>query len=148
MENEKLKNVLLIEDNKADVRLITETLGSFDTKKNIYQVKDGIEAMHFLKQQDEYKNCPRPDIIILDLNLPGMNGFEILKKIRENEKTRNIPVVVLSVSNSNDDINKSYMLQANCYITKSMNLDDFIKDVKKIDDFWLNSVQLPGEFVN
>ncbi|MBP7792467.1 MAG: response regulator [Candidatus Goldbacteria bacterium] len=148
MENEKSKNVLLIEDNKADVRLITEALTSFNTRKNVYNVSNGIEAMHFLRQQEEYKNFPRPDIIILDLNLPGKNGFEILKEIKEDERTKKIPVVVLSVSNSSDDIDKSYLLQANCYITKSMNLDDFIKDVKKIDDFWLNSVRLPGEFFN
>lgn len=143
MGNEKTKEILLIEDNAADIRLITEVLKSFKTEKNIYQAKDGAEAINFLKQQGEYGNCPRPDIIILDINLPNKNGFEVLKEIKEDEKLKNIPTVVLSTSSSIDDINKSYFLQANCYITKPIGLDEFIKTVKKIEDFWLCTVSLP-----
>jgi CheY-like chemotaxis protein len=95
MKNGKLVEILIIEDNTADTRLITEVFNSFKTKKNIYQVKDGIEAMNFLRKKDKYKDFPKPDIIILDLNLPNKNGFEVLKEIKEDEKLKNIPVVVL-----------------------------------------------------
>lgn len=143
MKSEKLIEILLIEDNIADIRLITEVLKSFEAPKDIYHVKDGIEAMNFLRQQGEYKNLPKPDIIILDINLPNKSGFEVLKEIKEDEKLKNIPVVVLSTSNSMEDINKSYFLQANCYITKPIELDDFVKAVKKIEDFWFSTADLP-----
>jgi len=141
--NEKIFKILLIEDNVADIRLIMEALKSFKTKKDIYHVKDGIEAICFLKQQEQYKDSPRPDIVILDLNLPIKNGFEVLKEIKEDKNIKNVPVVVLSTSNLQDDINKSYLLQASCYITKPIELDDFIKALKKIEDFWLDTVKLP-----
>ena len=145
MQNEITKNILLVEDNLADIRLITETLKSFKTPINIYCVKDGVEAISFLNRRGANEKSIKPDIIILDLNLPNKNGFEVLKEIKEDNELKNIPTIILSISNAPDDIKKSYFLQANCYITKPIELDEFIKAVKKIEDFWLESVKLPDQ---
>ncbi len=118
-------------------------MNSFKARKDIYQVKDGIEAICFLKHQGQYKDSPKPDIIILDLNLPIKNGFEVLKEIKEDESTKNIPIIVLLTSDFQDDINKSYLLQARCYVTKPIGLDEFINALKRIEDFWIDTVKLP-----
>jgi CheY-like chemotaxis protein len=142
MKNKKIIDILLIEDNAADSRLITETLKSLETTKNIYHVRSGTEASYFLKKQGEYKNSPRPDIIILDIKLPDKSGFEILKEIKHDEKIKDIPVIVLSSSDLAEHINESYALQASCYIKKPVELDEFIKTIRKIEDFWLNVANL------
>ncbi|MCX8094457.1 MAG: response regulator [Candidatus Goldbacteria bacterium] len=143
MKNGRIIEILLIEDDAADSRLILETLKSFETKVNMHQVQNGVDAIYFLNQQGKYKEAPKPDIIILDIKLPNKDGFELLKEIKQNEKFKKIPVVVLTSSDSIEDINKSYLLHANCYITKPIGLDEFIKVMRKIEDFWLNTVQLP-----
>jgi chemotaxis family two-component system response regulator Rcp1 len=145
---EKIKpvEILLVEDNPADVRLIVETFKDFQSRNNIHLVKDGVEAMDFLRKQGRYAEMPKPDMIILDLNLPKKNGFEILKDIKEDELLRSIPVVVLSTSDSEKDISKAYDLQAACFVTKPVGLDDFIRTVKSIENFWLSIVKLPEEY--
>ena len=135
--------ILLVEDNPADVRLIAETFKDFRSKNNVSLVKDGPEAMRFLRREGSFSDAPRPDIIILDLNLPRKNGFEVLEEIKQNEELRSIPVVVLSTSDSEKDIAKAYGLQAACFITKPVGLDDFIRTVKQIESFWTKTVQLP-----
>jgi CheY-like chemotaxis protein len=135
--------ILLVEDNPADVRLISETFKDFKSRNVINLVKDGAEAMDFLRKRGAYAGMPMPDIIILDLNLPKKTGFEILEEIKKDPGLKQIPVVVLSTSGSDNDIAKAYQLQAACYVTKPVGLDDFIKTVKNIENFWLNTVKLP-----
>jgi two-component system, chemotaxis family, response regulator Rcp1 len=135
--------ILLVEDNPADVRLISETFKDFKSRNVINFVKDGAEAMDFLRKRGAYAGMPVPDIIILDLNLPKKTGFEILEEIKKDPGLKQIPVVVLSTSDSDNDIAKAYQLQAACYVTKPVGLDDFIKAVKNIENFWLNTVKLP-----
>lgn len=142
---EKVKpvEILLVEDNPADVRLIAETLKDFQDRNNMVIVKDGVDAMEYLKKSGKFPDAVRPDIIILDLNLPKKNGFEILKEIKEDAGLKNIPVVVLSTSDSHKDVATAYGLQASCFITKPVGLDDFIKTVKQIENFWISVVKLP-----
>jgi chemotaxis family two-component system response regulator Rcp1 len=135
--------ILLVEDNPADVRLIAETMKDFKGKNTINLVKDGVEAMEYLRKQGQYSGMLRPDIIILDLNLPKKNGFEILREIKADPELRTIPVVVLSTSDSHKDIETAYELQAACFVTKPVGLDDFIRTVKQIENFWLGVVKLP-----
>jgi len=142
-EGRKNIEILLVEDNPADVRLIAETFRDFKHKNNINLVKDGTEAIDFLNKRGKFEEAPRPDMIILDLNLPKKNGFEILREIKENEDLRQLPVVVLSTSDSERDISRAYDLQAACFITKPVGLDDFIRTVKQIESFWTNLVQFP-----
>ncbi len=141
--NGKLSQILLVEDNPADVRLMAEALkeNGADCKMNV--VKDGVEAMTFLYQKDEYANAPRPDLILLDLNLPRKNGREVLVTLKENANLRCIPVVVLTISKAEEDILKAYDNYANCYVTKPIDLDQFLSVAKFIRDFWLTVVTLP-----
>jgi chemotaxis family two-component system response regulator Rcp1 len=135
--------VLLVEDSPGDVRLTQEALKDAKVHLNLQIARDGIEAMSLLKQEGGYANSPRPDLILLDLNLPRKDGREVLREIKESPTLKSIPVVILTTSASNADILQSYMLHANCYITKPVNLDGFIKVVKTIDRFWLSVVKLP-----
>jgi two-component system, chemotaxis family, response regulator Rcp1 len=135
--------VLLVEDSPGDVRLTQEALKDAKVHINLQVARDGIEAMSFLKQEGEYAKSPRPDLILLDLNLPKKDGREVLQEIKESPTLKSIPVVVLTTSASNADILRSYMLHANCYITKPVNLEGFLKVVKTIDGFWLSVVKLP-----
>ncbi len=135
--------VLLVEDSPGDIRLTQEALKDAKMHINLQVARDGIEAMSFLKQEGEYAKSPRPDLILLDLNLPKKDGREVLHEIKESETLKSIPVVVLTTSASNKDILQSYMLHANCYISKPVNLDGFLKVVKIIDTFWLSVVKLP-----
>ena len=135
--------VLLVEDSLGDIRLTQEALKDAKMHINLQVARDGIEAMSFLKQEGEYAKSPRPDLILLDLNLPKKDGREVLHEIKESETLKSIPVVVLTTSASNKDILHSYMLHANCYINKPVNLDGFLKVVKTIDTFWLSVVKLP-----
>jgi two-component system, chemotaxis family, response regulator Rcp1 len=135
--------VLLVEDSPGDIRLTQEALKDAKVHINLRVARDGIDAMAFLKREGEYAAAPRPDLILLDLNLPRKDGREVLKEIKENPELKSIPVVILTTSASEADILRSYLLHANCYITKPVNLDGFLTVVKSIDSFWLSIVKLP-----
>ena len=137
-------DILLVEDNPGDVRLTIEALKEDKLQNNLHVVKDGIEAMAFLHQEGEYANAPRPDLILLDLNLPKKDGREVLNEIKADEGLKRIPVVVLTNSQAEEDILKTYDLHANCYITKPVNLEQFVKVVRSIEQFWLTIVRLPS----
>ena len=135
--------ILLVEDNPGDVRLTQEAFKAGKVHNTLHVVWDGEEAMAFLNREGDYIGAPRPDIILLDLNLPKKDGREVLKEIKSNENLKNIPVVILTTSSAEEDILKSYNLHANCYITKPVDLDKFITIVQYIEDFWLTIVKLP-----
>jgi CheY-like chemotaxis protein len=135
--------VLLVEDSPGDVRLTKEALKDAKVHINLRVVRDGIDAMAFLMREGEYATALRPDLILLDLNLPKKDGREVLREIKENAELKSIPVVILTTSASEADILRSYLLHANCYITKPVNLDGFLTVVKSIDSFWLSVVKLP-----
>ncbi len=135
--------ILLVEDNLGDVRLTQEVLKDGKVRNMLHVVKDGVDAISFLQQTGEYAGAPRPDIILLDLNLPKKDGREVLADIKADPDLKNIPVVVLTTSSAEQDIFRSYDLYANCYITKPVDLDQFIKVMKSIEDFWLTIVKLP-----
>ncbi|MBC7474079.1 MAG: response regulator [Candidatus Sericytochromatia bacterium] len=137
--------ILLVEDNLADIRLTKEVLKDSKVSNNIHPVMDGVEAISFLKKEGKYQNVPRPDLILLDLNLPKKDGREVLEEIKKDDKLKRIPVVILTTSKAEQDIIKSYNLHANCYITKPVNLEQFITIVEAIEDFWFTIVKLPIE---
>jgi len=137
--------ILLIEDNMGDVRLTQEAFKDSKILNNIHYVLDGVEAIKYLKKEAEYKDVVRPDIILLDLNLPKKSGREVLEEIKQDNNLKNIPVVILTVANSEEDILKSYSLHANCFITKPISIDKFFAVVKAIEDFWLTIVKLPSK---
>lgn len=135
--------ILMVEDNPGDVRLTVEALKEGKVRNKLHVVEDGVEAMAFLRGEGEYADAPRPDLILLDLNLPKKDGREVLAEIKGDPNLRRIPVVVLTVSEANEDILKTYDLHANCYVTKPVDLDQFIVVVKSVEDFWLTIVKLP-----
>ncbi len=135
--------ILLVEDNPGDVRLTVEVLKDARVRNNMSMVNDGAEAMAFLRHEGKYAGASRPDLVLLDLNLPKKDGREVLAEIKADPDLRRIPVVVLTVSRDEVDILKSYDLYANCYITKPINLEQFINVVRSIEDFWLTIVKLP-----
>ena len=141
---QKPRIIFLVEDNKADVRLIQEAFKNSSLPHEMLTVRDGIEAMAFLNREGEYHNAPRPDLILLDLNLPRKDGREVLAEIKSDSKLKRIPVIVLTTSHNEDDIFHSYDLHVNCYITKSRNISQLFKIVKRIEDFWLETVTLPS----
>jgi chemotaxis family two-component system response regulator Rcp1 len=142
-ENGKPIQILMVEDNPDDVDLTREALKDAKVHNELYVAKDGVEAMAFLRQETEYQDAPRPDIILLDLNLPRMDGREVLAEIKKDGGLKRIPVVVLTTSQAEEDILKAYDQYVNCYITKPVDFDQFIKVVKSIDDFWFTIVKLP-----
>ena len=135
--------ILLVEDNPADVRLTQEALQEEKIHNNLSVVHDGVEALAFLRGEGKYKKATRPDLILLDLNLPRKDGREVLAEIKNDEILKHIPVVVLTISDAEKDILKSYNLHANCYIKKPLDLGEFSKVVKSIQEFWLSIVKLP-----
>jgi two-component system, chemotaxis family, response regulator Rcp1 len=135
--------ILLVEDNPGDVRLTKEALKEGKVYSNLHTVKDGVEAMEFLRKQGKYKDVPRPDIILLDLNLPKKDGREVLEEIKTDNDLKRIPVVVLTTSKAEEDVLRTYNLHANCYVTKPVDLEKFMIVVKTIDVFWLTVVTLP-----
>ncbi len=137
--------VLLVEDSPGDIRLTQEALKDAKIHINLQVVRDGEQAMSFLMREGEYANAPRPDLILLDLNLPKKDGREVLKEIKESETLKIIPVVILTTSASEADILRSYSLHANCYITKPVTLDGFLTVVRSIEDFWMSVVKLPSK---
>jgi two-component system response regulator len=137
--------VLLVEDSPGDVRLTREAFKNAKVHVNLHVAADGTEAMAFLWGEGKYVDAPRPDLILLDLNLPKKDGREVLKEIKETPALKSIPVVILTTSASDVDILRSYLLHANCYITKPVDLSGFLNVVKSIDNFWLSVVKLPHE---
>jgi two-component system, chemotaxis family, response regulator Rcp1 len=135
--------VLLVEDSPGDVRLTQEAFKDANRSIHLSVASDGVEAMAFLRQKGTHAASPRPDLILLDLNLPKMDGREVLAHIKEDESLRLIPTVILTTSDAEADIVKSYQLQANCYLSKPVQLDAFENLVKSINDFWLTKVKLP-----
>jgi two-component system, chemotaxis family, response regulator Rcp1 len=136
--------VLLIEDSPGDVRLTREAFRDADASIHLHVASDGVEAMAFLRHEGTFANAPRPDLILLDLNLPRMDGREVLAHIKENESLKTIPTVILTTSESEEDILKSYQLRANCYLTKPVQLEAFENLVRSISDFWLTKVKFPS----
>ena len=134
--------ILLIEDNPGDVRLIKEGLKKANVNGRLSVVEDGVEAMDFLNRRGRHSAAPRPDLILLDLNLPKKDGREVLADIKADEDLRKIPVVVLTSSKAEQDVTHSYDLHANCYVTKPVDLDQFLDVVKHISEFWLNVTRL------
>ncbi len=142
--NTKTIEILLVEDNPGDVRLTREAFKEGKVYNHLSVAMDGVEALAFLKQEGAYADAVRPDIILLDLNLPRMDGRELLSKIKADSDLRRIPVVILTTSKAEEDILQTYDLHANCYITKPVSLDQFIKVVKSIKEFWFSIVKLPS----
>jgi chemotaxis family two-component system response regulator Rcp1 len=135
--------VLLVEDSPGDVRLTREAFKDAKVHIKLHVVSDGAEAMAFLRREGGHANAPRPDLILLDLNLPKKDGREVLAELKESPVLKSIPVVILTTSASETDIQGSYQQHANCYITKPVDLEGFLKVVKSIDSFWLSVVKLP-----
>lgn len=137
--------VLLIEDNPGDVQLTQIALEDSKISVHLSVAEDGVEALAFLRKQDKYADVPHPDIILLDLNLPRKDGREVLAEIKADEMLRRIPVVVLTTSQAEEDVLRAYNLAANCYITKPVDFDQFVKIVQSIESFWFTIVKLPPE---
>jgi two-component system, chemotaxis family, response regulator Rcp1 len=140
----KLVEILLVEDNPGDADLARETFITSKIRNKLHIVNDGEKAMDFLRQTGAYADVPRPDIILLDLNLPRKDGREVLAEIKQDDELKRIPVVILSSSKAEEDIMKSYNLHANCYISKPIDFAQFAKVVESIEDFWLGIVVLPN----
>jgi chemotaxis family two-component system response regulator Rcp1 len=138
-------HVLLVEDSPGDVRLTKEAFRDAEVLVNLHVVSDGVEAMDFLRREGSHPEAPRPDIILLDLNLPKMDGREVLARIKQDDGLKTIPTVILTTSEAETDILKSYQLHANCYLSKPGQLEAFEKLVKSTTDFWLTKVKLPQQ---
>jgi two-component system, chemotaxis family, response regulator Rcp1 len=137
--------ILLVEDNPGDVRLTQEALREGKVANNLSVASDGVEALSFLRREGKFSGATRPDLVLLDLNLPRKDGREVLAAVKNDPDLMRIPIVVLTTSKAEEDVLKSYELHANCYITKPVDLEQFIRVVKSIDDFWLTVVRLPAE---
>jgi len=142
---QKPVNILLVEDNPGDARLAQEALKENKVANTLHWVDDGVKALEFLHQQGPYADAPRPDVILLDLNLPRKDGREVLAEIKDDPELKRIPVVVLTVSQAEEDILRTYNLHANCYITKPLDLDRFLEVVQQVENFWLTIVKLPSQ---
>ena len=140
--------ILLVEDNPGDVRLTQEALDEARVINRLSVVEDGMDAMDFLYREGTYSEAPRPDLILLDLNLPKKDGREVLAEVKDDATLKQIPIIVMTTSKAEEDIIKTYNLHANCYITKPVDFDEFIGVVKSIENFWLSIVKLPGNAVN
>ncbi len=137
-------DILVVEDNPGDARLIREVLNGNKIYCRMHIAKDGVEAMNFLYKKENFIGSPRPDLIFLDLNLPKKDGREVLAEIKNDDGLKQIPVVIMTTSQAEEDIFKSYSLHANCYVTKPLDLDQFVKVVKSLEEFWFSIVKLPG----
>lgn len=137
--------ILLVEDSPGDVKLTEEALRDANVPNHLHVARDGEEAMRFLRRQPPFEASPRPDLILLDLNMPRKDGREVLAEIKADPDLRRIPVIILTTSQSEDDVAEAYNLAANCYVAKPVDLDQFLDVVRAIDDFWLTLVKLPSE---
>jgi two-component system, chemotaxis family, response regulator Rcp1 len=135
--------ILVVEDNAGDARLIREVFNDLKIINYLFHARDGVEAMDYLLKAGEFQHMPTPDLIILDLNLPRKDGREVLKDIKSNPQLRHIPVVIMTISQAEEDVLKSYKLHANCFVTKPIDLNQFIKVIKSIEEFWFTIVRLP-----
>ena len=142
-EGQQDKIILLVEDSKADIRLVQEVLKTSTVPHQLMIVRNGMDAMAYLRKEGEFNESPRPNLIILDLNLPRKDGREVLAEIKSDPDLKRIPVIVLTTSSNDEDIQESYDLYVNCYITKSRNVKDLFKLVKGLESFWLDMVTLP-----
>ena len=145
METTEPIHILLVEDNDGDILLIEEAFEEAKLMNKVSIVKDGEKAIHFLTKQGGYSNADTPDLILLDVNLPRKNGHEVLEFVKTDEKLKQIPVIMLTTSSSEKDVLKSYKNHANCYITKPVEVEEFLKAITKIKNFWINLVKLPHE---
>jgi two-component system response regulator len=139
----KTASILLVEDDIADVELTKETLKDSKIEINLEVVNDGVDALSFLRKQGPFKDKQTPDLILLDLNMPRMDGRELLEELKKDKTLKKIPVVILTTSSSEEDVEKGYCYGANCFITKPVGLEQFVKIVKSIEDFWFTVVRLP-----
>lgn len=137
--------LLLVEDSEPDVRLTKEALHEAKVKNNLWVAEDGVEAMEFLHRRGKHADAPRPDLILLDLNLPRKDGRQVLREIKADDVLKRIPVVILTTSKSEEDVLKAYDLHANCYITKPVDFNRFMEVVRSVEEFWLTVVRLPEE---
>ncbi len=144
VKHAKAIEILLVEDNPGDVRLTQEALADAKVANEMHVASDGIDALAWLRREGKFVDAPRPDLILLDLNMPRMDGREVLAEIKKDSALKSIPVVVLTTSDADEDILKSYELHANCYITKPVDFEQFVKVVQTIENFWLTLVKLPG----
>jgi CheY-like chemotaxis protein len=136
--------ILIVDDNQGDIRLMREALKESTLRNNLHVAEDGIEAMAFLHRQGPYQNAPTPDLILLDLNLPRKDGRQVLAEVKNDPVLQRIPVVILTTSSADQDIVDTYNLHANCYVVKPVGLNEFLRIVKAIEDFWLTIVRLPS----
>ncbi len=139
----KVLDILLVEDNPGDIRLTQEAMREVKMTNALHVTKNGALALDFLRRQGDFENAPRPDLVLLDLNLPRKNGKEVLKEMKDDPQLRRIPVIVLSTSDAHRDVTDSYDLHANCYINKPVDFDDFLRVVQSIECFWLRMAKLP-----
>jgi len=140
-----MAEILLIEDNPGDVRLVEEALRENKLLNNLSVARDGVEALAFLRRAGKYAAAARPDLILLDLNLPRKSGYEVLREVKADDNLKRIPVVVLTTSAAEDDILDTYNLHANCYVTKPIGLAQFVEIIRQIENFWLGVVKLPPD---
>jgi CheY-like chemotaxis protein len=145
MRQDRELEILLVEDNIADARLTMEAFKSSALTHSLNHALDGIEALEYLRREGKFSQARRPDLILLDLNMPRKDGRELLVELKSDQQLRRIPVVVLTTSQAQEDILRAYSLYANCYVCKPMELDDFTRIIKSIEDFWLATVKLPPE---
>ena len=143
--NARSIEILLVEDNPGDARLTVEAMREAKVRNRMHVVEDGVEAMAFLRRQGRYGEAPRPDLILLDLNLPRKDGREVLAEVKADPALKRIPVVILTTSRAEEDVLRAYDLHANCYVTKPVDLAQFMKIVSQIDEFWVKVVTLPGK---
>jgi CheY-like chemotaxis protein len=143
--NTRSIEILLVEDNPGDARLTLECMREAKVRNRMHVVEDGVEAMEFLRRQGRFGDAPRPDLILLDLNLPRKDGRAVLAEVKADPDLKRIPVVILTTSRAEEDVLRAYDLHANCYVTKPVDLAQFMKIVALIDDFWVNVVTLPGK---
>jgi CheY-like chemotaxis protein len=136
--------ILLVEDSPDDATLTIEALKEGKVQNHVHLAEDGVEALAFLRREGARANSPRPDLVLLDLNLPKKNGWEVLAEIKDDANLRRIPVVIMTTSDDQKHVNEAYDLHANCYVTKPIDVDEFIGAVRKIEDFWLTIVRLPA----
>lgn len=141
----KAVHILLVEDNAGDILLTTEALEESRIINKVSTVKNGKDAIDFVLRQNDFKDAESPDMVLLDINLPLKNGHEVLQIIKSNEYTKQIPVIMLTTSSSDEDVSKAYKQHANCYITKPVEVVDFLRAIATIEDFWLNIVRLPSK---
>lgn len=145
MKLDRSIEILLVEDNPGDARLAQEAIREAQVRNNLNWVEDAIEAMTFLRKEGKHRAAPRPDLILLDLNLPRKDGRELLAEIKKDDELKRIPVIVLTTSEAEEDISRSYRLKANCYITKPPQLHQYVHVIKSIEEFWFKVARLPSE---